>query len=296
MVVVGCLLLAGSASADYVTDYEALNANASGVILTGQDSYYIPAGTTSVDFLAYTYAGNTLGIPQNPTGGTKFIGGTGPGGTIFARAQRDVTFGAGVWTHAYDFCVVFNGTPPAANNCGSFSSPPPPPAAAPSDYIDLFSWVTGQEGLLYKSYYLPYNAAGIQAAQPGIDPGPAWNNLAVFAWYRATTIINYDTNQIIEVKIKDLGTNVESSFVPAGDWYLEGGSNGSTTTQAGIRFFGGGSVAGNTAAFDNTNIVAGLTTPVAATTWGAIKATFSGSERRAAAPRSIPTAYFPEVN
>jgi len=62
-----CLLTACVASADYISDFEGLNASADGVVLTGQDGYYLPPGVESVDFWAFTYAGNALGLPRIPT-------------------------------------------------------------------------------------------------------------------------------------------------------------------------------------------------------------------------------------
>jgi len=52
MVLCAALVAAPAVFADYVSDFEDLNAAPNGVVLTGQDGYYIPAGTESVDFLA----------------------------------------------------------------------------------------------------------------------------------------------------------------------------------------------------------------------------------------------------
>ena len=109
--------VAASAHAQYSSGFEGLTGSAAGSLLTGQDGYYIPAGTTSVDFNVHTYAGNPLGVPANPGGGTQFIGGNGPAGGAFARAQRDLTFGTGTWTAGYDICANFLGTLPRAAWC-----------------------------------------------------------------------------------------------------------------------------------------------------------------------------------
>ena len=69
----GLFVLATNAAAQYSSTFEGLSASAAGTVLTGQDGYYIPAGTTSVDFLAYTYAGNALGAPSNPGGAFSLV-------------------------------------------------------------------------------------------------------------------------------------------------------------------------------------------------------------------------------
>ena len=102
------LLATAPAHAQYTSDFENLNASAGGTILTGQDGFYLPSG---VDFNAYTYAGNVLGFVQNPVGGNQFVAGEGPGdGTNYARAQRDITWGAGYVELEYDVAGQFLGT------------------------------------------------------------------------------------------------------------------------------------------------------------------------------------------
>jgi len=97
------------ASAQYASDFEGLNASPDGVILTGQDGFFIPAGTDSTDYFAYTYAMNAIGIPMNPQGGQQFVGGTGPGSPTFARAQRDISWGQGIWNVTYDVAATYLG-------------------------------------------------------------------------------------------------------------------------------------------------------------------------------------------
>ncbi len=133
------LMLCSTVYAQYASDFEALNASPAGEVLTGQDGYYIPPGTSSVDYLAYTYAGNALGIPQNPCGGEQFVAGIGPAGGVFARAQRDINWGMGTttWTHTYDVLVIQTEGNPGTNNIGSYSLQAFPGTAG---YIHLFSW------------------------------------------------------------------------------------------------------------------------------------------------------------
>ena len=124
-----CVLLAySSAYAQFSGDFEGLNGSAAGVVLTGQDGYYIPPNTNSTDQFCFTYANNALGIPQHPCGGNLFVGGTGPAGGTFARAQKDISwsFGTNTAIIGFDILVTFTGTLPTSNNVGSFSIQPFP--------------------------------------------------------------------------------------------------------------------------------------------------------------------------
>ncbi len=267
-VAIGALMLVATAAiAQYSTDLEALNAAPGGVILTGQDGWTLPAA--SVDWRVYTYAGNTLALPPNPTGGAKFAGGTSQGGTSYARAEHPLTPGAiPQWQASYDFAATFLGTPPATQNLGSFSINP-----LPQDYIHLATWVDVNVPTSFNFYYLAYDAAGVQFVAPGQIPGPAWSNLALNHWYRAWEVFDFSINRIIQVGIRDLTSGIQSVVSPVG-WYLEGGAGGSTAPTTAFRFFAGGTVAGNTFAFDNLSIEPQGPTAVEQTTWGRIKSTY----------------------
>ena len=62
-----------AASAQFETGFEAPTYTGSpfGTILNGQDTFYQPE-PGSETFLVYEYAGNSLGLPQNPGGGDQF--------------------------------------------------------------------------------------------------------------------------------------------------------------------------------------------------------------------------------
>ena len=238
------------ASAQYTSDFEALSASAAGTAVTGQDGYYVPAGTTSVDFLAFTYAGNALGLPQNPTGGNQFIAGTGPGSPAFARAQRDLTWGTGVWTVGYDIAATFTGTLPSAQNAGSVSMQPFPGSQA---FIALARWVDPLTAANWNADFVWFDAAGTQLTESVGDPG--FQNLDINKWYRWETDIDLTTNEVVEVRLTDVmaGTTVTNN--PAGRYLMGGAAGGTLPT--GFRFFGGGGVDGNTLAFDNPSIKPG---------------------------------------
>lgn len=243
------LMLCQAASAQYASGFETINASPAGTVLTGQDNYYLPEGVSNVDWYAYTYAGNALSIVQNPCGGAQFVGGTGPGdGTFYARAQRDMTWGTGVWTVVYDATPQYLGNPPASDNLGSFSTQPFPGSAS---YIQLFNWFDLNTADAWNAPYISYDAAGTQYQPPYPIAGPAWENHALNHWFRFRTTIDFDLNRIVEVSITDLETGDSATENPT-DWYLEGGDPPGTGTPTGFRFFaGGGSVAGNTVVFDN---------------------------------------------
>ena len=268
--VCACLLAAPIASAEYESGFEDIAGSPEGTVLTGQDGFYLPGGTLSVDYLVYTYDGNALGLPQNPTGGLQFVGGTGPAGDYYARAQRDDDFSGGtVWTLAYDFCGTFMGTGPSAQNLGSFSLQNGTPYGG---YIHLMTWVDPDFPTTYNAFYLAYDAGGALFAQPGASPGPQWEGLEINHWYRGYSVVDFDSNMITEVGIVDLETMQEAVYYPT-DWYLEGGAGGLTYPPFGFRFFAGGSTAGNTVAFDNASMTLAVS-PVEETSWGSIKAMF----------------------
>lgn len=248
----GILALPQIAAGQYEQDFDGLSGSPSGVVLTGQDGYYLPAGGTSVDFMCYTYAGNALGVVQNPEGSGQFIGGTGPGdGTFYARAERTVNFGAGLWEAWYDFCGIYSGSPPGSNNLGSFSLRQ---ASANTVHINLFTWVDPNNPVAINSTYIAYDAAGNQFAIPGTPPGPEWANLMPNHWYRCRTVFDLDQNLIVEVGIRDLSGGDEAVFNPTG-WYLIGGAAGWPSLPDGIRWFGGGGGPGNTTCWDNAIVV-----------------------------------------
>jgi hypothetical protein len=257
---------------DYVTGFEELWGWFSGEPLTGQDGYYIPVAG-SLDYYVYTYDGNTLLIPQNPTGELQFIGGSGTGSGVYARAQRDLMFdGGNVYYLAYDFCGAFLGTPPSAQNVGSFSMRDDGAVPALTHYIHLITWVDPNVPTHINAFFMPYDAGGTQAPQPGYSPGAAWENLPINHWYRSWIRVCFDTNMFLEVGIIDLETSIETTYVPT-DWYLVGGAAG-TTRPMSFRFFAGGGAAGNVLAFDNIDIHEEVPTPAEDTTWGAIKALY----------------------
>ncbi len=237
------------ASAQYTSDFEKLSASAAGTAVTGQGGYYIPPGTTSVDFLAYTYAGNTLGFPANPAGGQNFIAGTGPASSTYARAQINTPYRArfGVWTAAFDIAANFQGTLPTAQNAGSFSVQPFPGSQS---FIALARWTDTATAANWNADYIRFDAAGNQVTT--VIPDTNFQTLATNSWYRWETDFDLGTNQIVEVRLTDLTSMTAWTHTPK-DWYLDGGAAGNAIP-TGFRFFGGGSVAGNTLAFDNPSV------------------------------------------
>lgn len=260
-----CSLACGVASAQYETGFEAptFTGSPSGTILTGQDAFYLPPGTNSVDYFVYTHAGNALGLPPNPGGGgEQFVAGCGPAGEpepFYARAQRDMTWGTGVWEVVYDVaCVWQDSGGPAAQNLGSFSVqphsvPPDPPASA--SYAQLFTWMDENDPPLgWRAGYLRYTRDDQERPWPGSIAGPEWENLELNHWYRFKTTLDFDLNKITEVSITDLSTGDTATFAPA-RWHLRGGEGATPPTPTGFRFFAGsGAEPGNCVAWDNLRI------------------------------------------
>ncbi|MFQ5805770.1 MAG: hypothetical protein ACE5I3_04890 [Phycisphaerae bacterium] len=254
------LLACGAANAQYAADFEppTFTGSADGVDIWGQDAFYnpAPAGSETITAYVYTYANNVLGIPDNPVGGgEQFVAGTGPGGGTYSRAQRDINWGTGIVVVTYDVLCAYEGDPNStANNIGSFSVQPYPGTPVAANYIHLFSWVSAGAGNTWQALYMMYNAAGAADPQPGRIAGPEWVDLELYTWYRCTTTIDWDINQVIEVSIINLDTGAGATVDTSADgWYLGGGAEGGAVP-TGFRFFAGGGVPGNTVAWDNTSI------------------------------------------
>ena len=241
------LLLPCTAHAQFTSDFEppTYAASAAGEVLTGQDGWYIPAGTTSVDWLAHTYAGNALGLPANPRGGDQFAGGVGPAGNAFARAQQDVAFTTGAWRMSADVAVLFQGMLPAGQNIGSLSSQP----STGARLIMLATWTDLQTADSWNADLVYYSAAGTQVT--GTIPDPAFQGLALNTWYRWTTEFDFDTNAITLISIENIDTGDVFTHEPV-DFYLNGGMAGGLLPPTAVRMFAGsGTIPGNTVAFDN---------------------------------------------
>ena len=251
----GVVLLAWqTASAQFESGFEAPTyvGDADGEILNGQDFFYQPV-PGSDSFLVYTYAANALGLPQNPRGGDQFVGGTGPGTDVFARSQRDITYGdgTGTWTATFDVAITYTGVPgDNVQNIGSFSTSVFPEEAT---FIALSTWTNAGDATSWNADYVWFEADGTQVIEQVNDPD--FQGLSSEHWYRRSTTFDLDTNEILEVSITDLTTNVTATNNPVGR-YLFGGVGGAPTP-TGFRFFAGGQVDGNTMGFDNLSIVPG---------------------------------------
>ena len=245
-----CLSMAVAAHANIDTGFETpdYNGSAGGTMLTGQQGWYNPV-SGSADFSVYTYAGNTWAVPQNPTGGSQFVGGRMAGNAAFARAQHDIDWTASnVWTVAYDICGKYTGTLPTADNLGSFSMQPSTTARF---WQTVFQWMDPNTATQWKTGYFTqeYPSTGVP-----VIPGPAWQNLAVDHWYRESTTFRLSDNLIMSVSITDL-SNGQTSTVDSPGWHLVSQSGQPT----GFRFFTGGGAGtnppGNLTAWDNLRIV-----------------------------------------
>jgi hypothetical protein len=238
--------LAASAEAQYSSDFEALTATAAGTPVAGQDSYYVPPVAGSIDFNAHTYAGNTLSIPANPTGGAQFIAGSGIAGGP-ARSQRDITYGTGVWTAGYDICATFVGTLPATQNVGSFSLQN---STTERSFIALSRWTDVATATAWNADYVWADAAGTSLTELVADP--AFQNLPINTWFRRETDYNLSTGEIVEVRITNLSTGITTSNNPVGRFLT--GTLTALPAPTAFRFFAGGSAAGNVLAFDNPEL------------------------------------------
>ena len=255
------LVACAEAQAQFVSGFEApvYAGSAAGTIITGQDMFYNPVAG-SQDGLVMTYAGNSLGLPANPTGGDQFVASIGadplPAVPVpFSRAQRDIVYGSGtgVWTAAFDIAAAtaLVTTLPASDNIGSFSTQLFP---GEQTLIALARWTDPLTAANWNADYVWFDAIGTQLIEQVPDPG--FQNLQIDHWYHWSSTFDLTTNQVLSVSITDLTTAVTATHNPVGR-FLFGGAAGAPTP-TGFRFFGGtnaGSPNRNALAFDNLSII-----------------------------------------
>jgi MYXO-CTERM domain-containing protein len=255
------------AQAQYATGFEAptYNASAAGTLLTngfgggGQAGWYNPVAG-SVDFKAHTYAGNTLGFPANPNGGSQFVGAVGAAApSNIGRAQQPVNFGAGgTWTVEWDVIGAFAGgaTPPAVDNLGSFSLQN---STVANYFQQIMQWGANTPApVQYNINYGSWGAAGGTAATIVFQsPGPAWQNIPVNHWIHQSTTWDFGTNQLLSVTIQDItaGSAAVTADVSGLGWYLTGGANNilGMPLPTDIRLFTGN--VNNATGWDNVTVV-----------------------------------------
>ncbi len=227
--------------------------SAQGVVVTGQQGWYLPNVPGSTDQFVFTYDSNALGLPTNTFGELQFLGAQVMSSNL-ARAQLDFDWSAlSVWTVSYDFAAGFNGTPPAVDNISSFSLQD---SLVARYFIAVNPWVPGFEGTQWAAAYIVFDAGGVQMGP--LVPGPQWLNLALNHWYRESTTFDFNSNSITVVSITDLDTGDTATVAPS-NWYLAGGAGGGLPLPTGLRFFVGGDTnPGNLQGWDNLLIAGGV--------------------------------------
>lgn len=236
----------------YYTGFELpdYTASAAGTSVTGQAGWYLPSG---INTNVHTYAGNSLGLVQNPVGGNQFLGGVSGGGSDFARAQQNFAFGTSQYTVAWDMAANFLGTAPSAINLSSFSLNHSTLLAgqfrgfiALNNFVDLNNPSAG-----WKAEFNVFDASG--TATNNLSPGSMWTNLQVNRWYRQIVSFDLATNQITSITLLDLHSGASETANPQG-WYLDGGAASTLPLPDAVRFFVGGA-AGNAMGWDNLSVV-----------------------------------------
>jgi len=243
--------LCASAFAQFSDNFESETGSSAGTVITGQNGWYLPAGT---DAFVFTYSGNTLGFPQNPSGNRQFLGNVTGSGSNPSRAQHDVTFSGGMWTVGFDFCAGYNGALPAADNLGSFSLQ----TSSTNYFQTIYQWGnnTGTATMFNANIGHFGSTGGSGGSGISFDsPGAAWQNLPVDHWFHQTVTWSFDTGLITDTTLQDLTANgVLNDFQPTG-WYLQGGANNvnNLPLPSAVRFFAGGGQ-GNLMGYDNLAI------------------------------------------
>ena len=263
----GMLAWSGLANAQsYTSDFEAptYKGSAPGTDLTpnpspqpGQDGWYQPIATNSLNYKCYTYAENALGFPENPTGGCQFVAGRNTGGAANTRTQHNFAWVDGTKYYVeWDIAFNYDGVAPATDNIGSFSLQN---SATAKFWQSLYRFENVAIPTEAKAEYNVYNAAGVSI--PNSIAGPEWKFLKMNHWYRQRTVFNFATNKIEEVGIQDVTGGGAMVTVAPVDWYLAGGAAPVLPVPTALRFFSGGTSTGNTVAWDNLAVD---TKPIAA--------------------------------
>ncbi len=260
--IVAGLALTGAAQAQYATNFEppTYAGSAAGTALTngfgggGQDGWYNPVNG-STDGKVFTYAGNAVGLVNNPTGNAQFAAVQNFGASGFGRAQHAINFLSNTtYTASFDINFDrFGGVLPAINNLGSFSLQP---SATSRFWQTLYTWDNLATGNAYDANYVFFNAAGVQ--QANTLPGPDWDALRLNTWYRQSTTWDFTTNQILSVSIDNLHDAAAPVVVDvsAMGWYLAGGANPTQAIPTDVRFFAGGGANNiHVFGFDNFEII-----------------------------------------
>src|SRR5262245_17579618 len=266
------LVLAALAPAQLSEDFETFVAVGAGIPNAPQNGWYVPPIASTLDLNAYTYVGNVLGFPQNPVGGSNFTGGTNTGGAFNVRTEH--LFGnppyTGIWSAQFDICVDFLGTTyPAVQNIGSFSLQP---STTAKTFIALATWTTpiptaGQPTgwtLDWIFFDSGTGATQVQASAGNAALGypvnglpTCFTNLHLRNWYRVKVWWDWSTNALVRIALKDLSAGWQAfiNFPIAGvpPWCLRGGLGNvaAVPDPNAVRFFIGGTTAGNTAGYDN---------------------------------------------
>ncbi|MFN0134332.1 MAG: hypothetical protein ACKVW3_17605 [Phycisphaerales bacterium] len=241
----------------YSTSFEspAYNASPSGTVLTGQQGYTLPPVAGTVDFNVIPYAGNTLGIADNPRGNDQCAVGRSLGTTSAARAQRTYDFsGGGVWMAQWDSLGAYNGILPAVDNLGSFSLQD---SAVARYWQQIMQWGTNTAAAdRYNINFSSFPANSPPGTAPTfVSPGPAWTNIPVQHWVRQSITWDFTAGKILNVSIQNLTLNTDPVMadVSALNWYLRGGPGTSDPLPTAFRIFAGGG-AGNITAWDNLQV------------------------------------------
>ena len=255
VIVAGLAISAAAQGQNFHFEQPGYSGSAAGTTVVGQNGWTASPVAGSLNYNVHTYAGNSLGLVQNPVGGNQFMGGMSgplPAGTSPARAQVGVPFANSTYVISYDTAGAFVGTPPTALNLGSFSLNHNTLAANTfQGFINLFNFnVPATPGSGMKSEFNVFDAAGL--AINNASPGAFWANLQYNHWYRSFVTVDFSSHQVTNVAIVDLHTGQGASVAPAG-WYLNGGAASTLPLPDAIRAFAGGN-AGNITGWDNIDI------------------------------------------
>lgn len=243
------------AAQGYLSGFENLTASTLGTPAAGQDGFYVPPVAGSFDGAFFTYAGNTINVPVNPSGGAIFYAGIGTTG--LCRSQRNVTPPTDArCVMQADVCCNFIGTAAPVNNLGGLSMQPTavivpqfPTAAVYPNLIFIYTSTTAVPLTWTLSFSLGPTPAGLVT----IVPDPAFTNLPLNTWITVGCTVDFRTKEYVNVFIVNGSTR--TVWTPPTPAPLT--NQASTLIPTDFRLFTGN--LGNLMAFDNVKITWGAT-------------------------------------
>jgi len=204
----------------------AYTGSSAGTSIAGQNGWTTPTGSASV----YTYAGNSLGLSANSTGGLQFAGmsaanpspGAGSTPAVDRMRQPLSLSSSSTWEFSYDVAALSNG-PTDDTGIFNFASVPILDGSGNIVLAQLAIWDTSNAGSTWSIEYEGSDSSGVNTFFS--TPGAAWQGLAQNQWYHLDILFNFTQNRITQESITNLSSHSTSTVAANPALFLGGGSS-----------------------------------------------------------------------